>query len=246
MILVANETRARRGDYSIAHLPGFDSATGIHLARLVLKQQSLFTGDSVAMDRTTGLQIFGSRIQVKYALLWRIAAVVMCATLVLGCNPIEVRVTDTNAAASESAVGHENEQGEGEPAPAVDPFIETTLVTVVSYLTIFAEVCGALVIAIAVIQGLAQYVRFLLRPGHEDAAKDDIRLRLGRSLAVALEFALAADILKTAVAPTWDVIAQLAAIIVLRTMLNYFLEREIRHVEERRTGRHLQEPAAES
>ena len=197
------------------------------------------------MDRTAGLKLLGSRIQVKYGLLWRIAAIAIFATLVIGCNPIEVRVTDANAPASESAVGHQNEQGEGEPAPAVDPLIESTLVTVVSYLTIFAEICGALVIGIAVIQALAQYFRFLLRRGHEDAAKDDIRLRLGRSLAVALEFALAADILKTAVAPTWNVIAQLAAIVVLRTMLNYFLEREIRHVEERRTGRHLQEPAAE-
>jgi uncharacterized membrane protein len=51
-------------------------------------------------------------------------------------------------------------------------------------------------------------------------AKEDVRLRLGRWLALALEFLLAADILETAVAPTWEEIGQLAAIAALRTALN--------------------------
>jgi uncharacterized membrane protein len=45
---------------------------------------------------------------------------------------------------------------------------------------------------------------------------------------LALEFALAADILRTAVAPTWDDISKLAVIATIRTMLNYFLAKEIR------------------
>jgi uncharacterized membrane protein len=53
-------------------------------------------------------------------------------------------------------------------------------------------------------------------------------MTLGRWLAVALEFELAADILNTAVTPTWSDIEKLAAIAALRTALNYFLEREIR------------------
>jgi uncharacterized membrane protein len=48
-----------------------------------------------------------------------------------------------------------------------------------------------------------------------------------------LEFELAADILRTAVAPTWNEIGQLAAIIVLRTALNYFLQKEIDKAAER-------------
>jgi len=67
-------------------------------------------------------------------------------------------------------------------------------------------------------------------------AKEAVRLRLGRWLAVALEFELAADILRTAVAPTWNEIGQLAAIVVLRTVLNYFLQAEIDKAETRRTG----------
>jgi uncharacterized membrane protein len=44
---------------------------------------------------------------------------------------------------------------------------------------------------------------------------------------VALEFELAADILNTAVTPTWNEIGKLAAIATLRTALNYFLQRDI-------------------
>ncbi len=69
-------------------------------------------------------------------------------------------------------------------------------------------------------------------------AKEEVRLRLGRWLAVALEFELAADILRTAVAPTWDEIGQLAAIVVLRTVLNYFLQQEIDKAEARREMTH--------
>ncbi len=69
----------------------------------------------------------------------------------------------------------------------------------------------------------------------EDRRKEDVRLKLGRWLAVALEFELAADILRTAVAPTWTEIGQLAAIAVLRTALNYFLQQEIDKAESRRT-----------
>jgi uncharacterized membrane protein len=73
-----------------------------------------------------------------------------------------------------------------------------------------------------------------IRPArHVEEAKVQVRLSLGRCLALGLEFALAADILRTAVAPSWPEIGQLAAIAVLRTGLNYGLEREIA-CEERR------------
>jgi uncharacterized membrane protein len=55
----------------------------------------------------------------------------------------------------------------------------------------------------------------------------NLRLELGKTLAITLEFLLAADILRTAVAPTWADIGKLASIAVLRTLLNYFLDREL-------------------
>ena len=63
-------------------------------------------------------------------------------------------------------------------------------------------------------------------------------------LALALEFALAADIAETAIAPTWDEIGQLAAIAAIRTALNFFLERDLEVVGEIATPRSKAERAS--
>lgn len=117
---------------------------------------------------------------------------------------------------------------------------ETLLISAVDYLTLLAELCGAFVIAVGVIRALVKFLPHVFRRERDEGEyKENIRLQLGKSLALALEFELGADILKTAVAPTLPIIAQLAAIIVLRTALNYFLERELRDVEQRRANLHL-------
>jgi uncharacterized membrane protein len=93
----------------------------------------------------------------------------------------------------------------------------------IEYLAIAVEIAAAAIIALAVAEAAVLFV-------HRNApqeAKVDLRLALGRWLAVGLEFALAADILRTAIAPTWNDIGQLAAIAVLRTALNFFLAKEI-------------------
>lgn len=96
------------------------------------------------------------------------------------------------------------------------------------YLSNGVEALAALVIGLAVLQATFQALRlFSARPAQPEDAKIEVRLRLGRWLSLALEFELAADILRTAIAPSWDEIGKLAAIVVLRTLLNYFLEREI-------------------
>jgi uncharacterized membrane protein len=100
-----------------------------------------------------------------------------------------------------------------------------------------AELAGALIIVVGVVLALAGVVIALAR--QQAAAFTDIRLTLGRYLALALEFQLAADILSTSVAPSWDQIGKLAAIAVVRTALNYFLTRELReagHAVSARAG----------
>jgi len=107
---------------------------------------------------------------------------------------------------------------------------------------------AAILIGLAVIEAAVRAAPLFFRrfrgdrpagPGQEawHDPKEDVRLRLGRWLAVALEFELAADVLRTAVAPTWNEIGQLASIVVLRTVLNYFLQQEIDKAEGRRPGR---------
>lgn len=100
--------------------------------------------------------------------------------------------------------------------------------TIIEYLARGVEFAAALIIAIAAVRATAQSLKLLFTGDAPPQAKVGVRLTLGRWLAVALEFELAADVLNTAVTPTWADIEKLAAIAALRTALNYFLEKEIR------------------
>lgn len=60
------------------------------------------------------------------------------------------------------------------------------------------------------------------------AALQPVRVRLSRWLALALELLIGSDIVRTAVAPSWTEIGQLAAIVVLRVVINYTLMHDIR------------------
>jgi uncharacterized membrane protein len=51
--------------------------------------------------------------------------------------------------------------------------------------------------------------------------------RFGVWLLLSLEFELGADIIRTAISPTWTQIGQLGAIAVIRTFLNHFLEEDL-------------------
>ena len=98
------------------------------------------------------------------------------------------------------------------------------------------EVVASLIIAFAVIEATLRAAKVFITPHMPAEAKEDLRLRLGRWLAVALEFALAADILRTAISPTWQDVGLLAAIATIRTALNYFLQQEIDRATARATG----------
>lgn len=55
----------------------------------------------------------------------------------------------------------------------------------------------------------------------------NMRLNFGRWLSLALEFQLAADIVNTTVAPSFEALAKLAVIALIRTFLNFFLTKEL-------------------
>lgn len=119
-------------------------------------------------------------------------------------------------------------------APVVGAGWEDRLKEITKWLATGVEACAGLIIGLAAIEATLRALRlFVGRPAEPQDVKEQIRLRLGRWLAVALEFELAADILRTAVAPTWNEIGQLAAIATLRTLLNYFLQKEIDKAAER-------------
>ncbi len=103
--------------------------------------------------------------------------------------------------------------------------MEELLVTTVDYLRLVVEAIGAAMVGIGALSTTFRYVLSLL--GLREYSNLDIRLHLGRYLALGLEFQLGADILSTAVAPTFEEVQLLAAIVVIRTVLNYFLSKEL-------------------
>ncbi len=102
------------------------------------------------------------------------------------------------------------------------------------YLATVVEAAAAVIIAYGAVEAGIRVLKLLITRENMQFSKEDIRLNLGQWLTLALEFELAADILRTAVAPSWNDIGQLAAIIVIRTTLNYFLQKELEKAEARR------------
>lgn len=94
------------------------------------------------------------------------------------------------------------------------------------------EGLSAVIIAFSVGKALWIYAERYWRTGMNSLSNEQIRIQLGSSIALALELLLGADILQTAVAPSWNDIGQLAAIAGLRTGLNYFLGRELKEIKE--------------
>jgi uncharacterized membrane protein len=66
-----------------------------------------------------------------------------------------------------------------------------------------------------------------------------VRLVFGMWLALALEFQLGADILATTISPSFESLGRLGAIAIIRTFLNYFLNKELEsEVEYQKTSSH--------
>jgi uncharacterized membrane protein len=109
--------------------------------------------------------------------------------------------------------------------------VEELLRDALGVLVPVVEACGAAVIVVGALWAFVRFVAVGLRD-RDARAFVPVRLTLGRFLALGLEFQLASDVLRTAVAPSFRELGQLAAVAAIRTALNYFLAREID--EERR------------
>ena len=107
------------------------------------------------------------------------------------------------------------------------PEILTTLLEIVVPIV---ETIGILVIVLEVLRTGIRYMLNFVGMRHIELT--EMRMRLGQSLVMGLEFLVAADILKTSLSPTWNDVGLLAALVVLRTLLNFLLERELRAIIE--------------
>ena len=86
---------------------------------------------------------------------------------------------------------------------------------------------GALLIAIGGVKALILSLGAVVGRRELVGARRAARIEFGMWLLLGLELQLGADIVSTAISPTWPAIGQLGAIAVIRTFLNYFLERDI-------------------
>lgn len=100
------------------------------------------------------------------------------------------------------------------------------------WLRLLVEARGAVMIFLGVLIALRGFFAHWRTSPRGDF--NPLRLMFARYLAMTLEFQLAADILLTAVSPSWDQPGKLVVVTVIRTALNFFLTREM---HEERQGR---------
>jgi uncharacterized membrane protein len=106
------------------------------------------------------------------------------------------------------------------------------LTVATEYAIVIIDGLALLIIVVGTLEAFVNGLRVMLASGsgHE---KRDVWLRYARWLVAGLTFQLAADIIETTITTSWEAIGRLAAIAVIRTFLNYFLERDLADVRER-------------
>ena len=109
--------------------------------------------------------------------------------------------------------------------------MEATLKGIAEKIALAVELVAALLIAYGALEAL---VGLLSKPRMQTtvrfARRRDVFLRFGVWMLLGLEFELAADIVRSAISPSWTAIGQLGAIAAIRTFLNYFLEKDIKEL----------------
>nr|UXE44867.1 hypothetical protein Hi04_10k_c3826_00004 [uncultured bacterium] len=100
------------------------------------------------------------------------------------------------------------------------------------------EGVAVVVVAYGALEAFVGLLTLPLKPSIAGGSRRELWRRFGVWLLLGLEFELAADIISSVVSPTWKDIGELAAIAVIRTFLNYFLEKDLEH-----TAREGESPA---
>jgi uncharacterized membrane protein len=110
--------------------------------------------------------------------------------------------------------------------------LEERFSEIANYIALLIEAGAVLVVAFGALQALVSVFAAVIGRSADEMRGREIWIRFATWILLALEFALAADLVRTAVAPTWDDISKLAVIATIRTMLNYFLAKDIAEFEQ--------------
>jgi uncharacterized membrane protein len=93
------------------------------------------------------------------------------------------------------------------------------------------EAGAVLIIAYGAIEASYGTLNAVSRGRTKAGQRKEVLVRFGVWLLLGLEFELAADVVRTVIAPSWTEIGQLAAIGFIRTFLNFFLEKDLEKYE---------------
>jgi uncharacterized membrane protein len=106
------------------------------------------------------------------------------------------------------------------------------LVFVSQYAIILIDAMAVILIVVGTVEAFVLGIKALLSSatGHE---RRDIWLRHARWLVAGLTFQLAADVIETSITTDWQAVGRIAAIAVIRTFLNYFLDRDLTEIRQR-------------
>jgi uncharacterized membrane protein len=122
--------------------------------------------------------------------------------------------------------------------PAIE--LETQFKEIAGFVALVIEAGAVLIVTFGALQALGGLAGAIFSRSADEMAGRGIWLRFATWILLALEFALAADIVRTAVAPTWEDITKLAVIATIRTMLNYFLAKDIAAFDQaKQSGQNL-------
>jgi uncharacterized membrane protein len=121
--------------------------------------------------------------------------------------------------------------------------LEAQFGVIASYIALVIEAGAVLVVTFGAVQAISAVVATAVTRGASEMQGREIWLRFATWILLGLEFALAADLVRTAVAPTWEDISKLAVIATIRTMLNYFLAKDIAEFDQVRESRENPPPA---
>ncbi|MFH2139990.1 MAG: DUF1622 domain-containing protein [Pseudomonadota bacterium] len=104
------------------------------------------------------------------------------------------------------------------------------LIDAIAYIVPLTELLGVAVVTWGSVHGfilLLQRGRDLLGSREPGSSLRDIRIAIGEKMALGLDFFLAGDIIGTIVVPSEEALLLLGGIVVIRTVMAYFLAKEI-------------------
>jgi uncharacterized membrane protein len=105
------------------------------------------------------------------------------------------------------------------------------VVHTIDIFAIFVGLIGIGIILTGVLRGFFNFVAIELGAKNKHISLNTVRYELGVYLLLGLEFLVAADIIETIFKPTLEQVGLLGGIVIIRTFLNYFLNKELEHIK---------------